>query len=174
MLYPYLYDKKLVGDPSRIKLRSRIGEFFEGGYIFYESSIEHGIIVSDSIAPSTYTWADIGIAGTYADILKGAYNTNLILAGSYPPYPAASFCDTYNHNGYTDWFLPSVNELIELYKVLDKIPTVFPDNLFWSSTQNGNNFDGHWNAWAVRLAGSGNVVSDNEIYDLHVVACRYF
>jgi len=46
---------------------------------------------------------------------------------------AATYCNTLNINGYNDWYLPSIDELIALKNNL--INRVFKYNLYWSSSQ---------------------------------------
>jgi hypothetical protein len=61
--------------------------------------------------PGTWTI----IPGTEQGIGTGRNNTALILAID-PNAPGAKWCVEYSNNGKTDWFLPSVDELTELYR----------------------------------------------------------
>jgi hypothetical protein len=54
------------------------------------------------------------IVGTVEGIGTGRKNTAVILAAD-ANAPAAKACDDYSNNGKTDWFLPSRDELTELY-----------------------------------------------------------
>lgn len=64
----------------------------------------------------------------------GAQNTADILAGCADPDIAARLADNYSLNGFDDWFLPSKDELNELYlqrAVVGNFTTAY----FWSSSE---------------------------------------
>jgi len=63
-------------------------------------------------ASATYVSTDI--TGTATDIGTGRKNTAVILTAD-ANAPAAKACDTYSNGGKTDWFLPSKDELNQLY-----------------------------------------------------------
>ena len=122
-----------------------------GGKIFYYS--EEGFTMTDNdqlchyleAAPSNsfvtkawstkYTRDNVNVAGTEAKIGSGRKNTALILAAD--AAAAADYCKSYRNKsgGKTDWFLPSKNELNELYKNRALAGAVEQD--YWSSTQAG-------------------------------------
>ena len=60
-------------------------------------------------------YANTDIPGTGTAIGTGRKNTAIILATDVNA-SAAKICSQYNNNGKTDWFLPSKDELNELYK----------------------------------------------------------
>ena len=75
----------------------------------------------------------ISIPGTETGIGTGRKNTALILeidAGA----PAAKACDEYSNNGMTDWFLPSKDELNQLF-VNKSYVNNMGFNSYWSSSQ---------------------------------------
>jgi hypothetical protein len=115
-----------------------------GGTIFYRN--ETGFIMADTEDRAHYleaspfipvnrrwSYAAIYIIGTERQIGAGRRNTALILALD-PTAPAALFCENYSNNGLNDWFLPSRDELAQLYT-----ERLLVGNLsslaFWSSTQ---------------------------------------
>jgi hypothetical protein len=72
----------------------------------------------------------------------GLQNTLDMESGCTIPGTAADLCSNFTFNGFSDWFLPSVDELMQLYlnlKVMgiyDFRDSGIPDNFsFWSSTQ---------------------------------------
>lgn len=74
----------------------------------------------------------VGADGTAVG--TGAQNTVDILAGcndSERPPEAAEFADNYVLNGYTDWFLPSLDEVIAMYQS----PYLQSNFAVWSSTE---------------------------------------
>jgi len=73
------------------------------------------------------------VAGTSPAIGTGRHNTVLILAVD-ATAPAALACRNFSNNGLSDWFLPSRDELNQLYRnraVVGNLGTDF----FWSSSQ---------------------------------------
>lgn len=84
-----------------------------GGTVFYVSG---GGLHGMEVAPKTESWAQWGcydefIGGAFGtDVGTGASNTQAIVA-SCGADTAAGIADNYELNGYTDWFLPSRDEL---------------------------------------------------------------
>ena len=115
-----------------------------GGTIFYRS--ETGFTMTDNNSTAHYleaapadmetmfAWASSSfsshnLTGTETAIGTGRKNTAIILTVDYNA-PAANACNDYENNGKTDWFLPSKDELNELYINKDII---------------GNLSGGYWN-----------------------------
>jgi hypothetical protein len=110
-----------------------IGEYFQGGIIFHlwigEDRKEHGLIVSTINLDTNAIWIndceDLGGFGSrstgdfskdkkkyYNYILKdGALNTKMIINQKGHKQSAAKTCVEYSHDGYSDWYLPSLLEL---------------------------------------------------------------
>lgn len=117
-----------------------------GGKIFYHS--EKGFTMTDTgkichyleAAPVDYrelAWASSGftetdIPGTTTAIGAGRKNTALILAVD-PNAPAALACKKYSNNGLNDWFLPSQDELNQLF--LKRSVVGINNDEYWSSSQ---------------------------------------
>ena len=81
----------------------------------------------------------------------GYQNTLDIVASCAEAGTAARICYDLILNGYSDWFLPSVDELHKLYLNRDAIGGfVFNDN-YWSSTEYDN-----FNAWEIGFDLVGN------------------
>lgn len=74
-----------------------------------------------------------GGANTLAIIEQG--NTD-------PALSAAAYADAYEQNGYTDWYLPSKDELFELYEQRDLVGASTVAN-YWTSS--GYDFNTVWN-----------------------------
>jgi len=79
----------------------------------------------------------VGIGGTETKIGAGRKNTALILATD-ANAPAAKTCKDYRGGGLSDWFLPSKDELNELYKNKDLVGNMGTD-WYWSSSQDQSN-----------------------------------
>ena len=95
----------------------------------------------DSFLPWAPNYAD---SPAYGDI-KGAIgtaigtgrkNTKAIIEriNNYSGCPAAYVCNNYNFGGKSDWFLPSYDELKELYKQ-QIVVGIFIQSFYWSSSQ---------------------------------------
>ena len=92
-----------------------IGDFYQGGYIFYLDGNGGGLIAASADQPSA-EWGCSGTAITGADSqTNGAQNTIDILAGCPTPGIAAEICANLFLNGYSDWYLPSERELYFMY-----------------------------------------------------------
>ena len=96
----------------------------------YDANVQHGLIVSSdnllnpnysNINPIGATWGcDASVAGTLTTLGSGAANTALIIASNCATAnTAAKLCDNYsvtvNGTTYSDWFLPSPDELRKFY-----------------------------------------------------------
>ncbi|WP_034261244.1 hypothetical protein [Altibacter lentus] len=96
-----------------------IGDAYQGGIIFYiDSTGEHGLIAATVDLPKA-TWGCIGNTSPIAqnqEIGSGITNTLAILSNCSEPGIAARVASEFDFNGYTDWFLPSINELALLYE----------------------------------------------------------
>ncbi|MCL2804436.1 MAG: DUF1566 domain-containing protein [Treponema sp.] len=86
------------------------------------------------------------VTGTSQIIGSGRNNTALIIAAEKAAYPtntyiyAALACDNYNTATASDWFLPSRNELNELYRQRSYFG--LSSGYFWSSSQSSSS--GAW------------------------------
>jgi len=135
-----------------------------GGTVFYYS--EAGFTMTDNRQvchfleaapidmPKLLQWSshDTSITGTGTAIGSGRRNTALILATD-AAAPAAKACKDYRGGGKTDWFLPSKDELNELYKNRAVVGITGRD--YWSSSQGGLNQYGVRKAWYQVFSGGG-------------------
>jgi len=122
------------------KLSLAIGDTYQGGIIFYLDGNGGGLIT----APSDQSglggraeWAcDIKLTQiiTAAAIGRGSQNTIEIEAGCTTPGTPADICANLILGGYSDWFLPSKDELNEMYKLHKQGLGGFSKNFYWSST----------------------------------------
>lgn len=124
-----------------------IGQSYGGGIIFYiDGSGQHGLIAAPVDQSSSADWLPATTSsGTLVNasgfaIGAGAANTTTIInAQGNTPY-AATICRLYyNGGGFTDWHLPSLFELNQLYLQRTAVGG-FPDLSFgpvyyWSSSE---------------------------------------
>ncbi len=136
-----------------------------GGLIFYDDeddgTDDYGFRYLEA-APASTEWIgkrwggygtdingdDSTIAPELDGIGDGASNTAAIVAefGTTEPYEgksdyAARLADDLEHNGYTDWFLPSKDELDLMYQNLHQQGLGgFAEDLYWSSSEGSSNY----------------------------------
>ena len=135
-------------------------------------------------APANETTSQWGANGTLiADVTTGTNATSITAAsigvgrkdtqiivnhlGTNETNRAAQRCASKSTGGKTDWFLPSLGELNEMYKTKGQtgIPTT---GWFWSSSQDVSNY-----AWSQNFA-SGSQDSSVKNYNTTVRAIRAF
>ena len=135
----------------------QVGDFYQGGIIFYLDGNGGGLIAADSDQFSAQ-WGcyEQSIGGTSSAVGTGAANTTAIVSGCSEAFIAGWFCADLTLGGYTDWFLPSKDELNLMYDNIGPGDELglgnvgdFDDDYYWSSTQSGTSF-----AWAQNFAGS--------------------
>jgi hypothetical protein len=114
-----------------------IGQSYGGGIIFYiDGTGQHGLIVTTSDQSTGAQWGCAGtsIPGTSTSIGTGQANTTLIVNGCTTSGIAARICNDLVLNAYSDWFLPSKDELNQMY-LQKSVIGGFADNPYWSSSE---------------------------------------
>jgi hypothetical protein len=119
-----------------------IGQPYRGGIIFYLDSLKaHGLIALPFDLNHSYNAAKWGCSGvlinTNSAIGTGQSNTTAIVNGCITAGIAARNCDNLVYGVYSDWYLPSLEELSQLY-YRKSILTGFSTNsadVYWSSTE---------------------------------------
>ena len=118
-----------------------VGQSYQGGIIAYiDSTCQHGLIAATEDQSEGLKWFNYPITYPFetgasgAGIGTGLTNTNAIIAAQGSGTYAASIARDYNGGGYTDWFLPSKDELNTLYVNRAAIGG-FTDYSYWSSTE---------------------------------------
>lgn len=149
---------------SILSYAARIGDNYDGGVVFFvDGTGQHGLIaakedVSFSYIDAygageidgAYRWstgqyrvvsrsdfAEKRLSVTSPSIGEGAANTKKILAQFPPavfPKSASAVATAYRGGGYSDWFLPSKEELNQLYLNRAVVGNLAP-NFYWSSTE---------------------------------------
>ena len=148
-----------------------IGQSYGGGIIFYlDHTGEHGLIAAGSDQGSSVQWFNGShevTGATGAGIGKGQTNTAFILSSQGPGSYAASLCDQLVLNGFSDWFLPSKDELDALYLQKAEVGG-FTDDFYWTSTEHGEG-----SAWEQEF-NTGTQYYANKNFPIHVRAIRAF
>jgi len=130
--------KSIVNQPIGSGVLS-IGQSYQGGTIFYlDGSGQHGLIASQTDIPilkwcvgSTYT-----STGAIATALgTGNANTNAIIASQGAGTYAAKACADLVSGGYSDWYLPSADELKLLYTNIAVYAGMNAATRYWTSSE---------------------------------------
>lgn len=117
-----------------------VGYILKPGDIGYNANVQHGLIAAPSDQSTGIAWWN----GTYtitgatdSAMGTGKSNTALIIASQGTGNYAATVCTAYRGGGYTDWYLPSKDELNKLYLNMASIGG-FSGYYYWSSTEYNN------------------------------------
>lgn len=159
-----------------------IGNEFQGGkmaYILesgdpgYDANVQHGLIAATEDQSTIIMWAiaafqSTAVPDTGTALGTGSANTDKIIAqnGAGSTY-AAGLARAYNGGSYTDWYLPSLNELNQLY--LNRVAVGgFADSAYWSSSE-----DSAANSW-VQVFSDGSQLNADKGDGIRVRAVRAF
>jgi len=125
-----------------------------GGIVFYDKgTFSNGwryLEAAPAETEFTAEWGGYGtnVNGTVTEIGTGKRNTEIIV-GQLGISSAAGLCTRLNFVGFTDWFLPSKDELDLMYKNLMLMGWGgFSNNYYWSSSQDNNYY-----AWYQSFSG---------------------
>ncbi|MEI7895881.1 MAG: hypothetical protein WCJ26_02505 [bacterium] len=116
-----------------------IGQTAEGGVIVYvDSSGVHGLAAALQDQGQSDWGCDgtlIGPGAQHFRFMAGDTNTMAIVAGCSQASFAAKKCDTLTLMGYTNWYLPSADEMDSLWVHRSLLSGLVPLAWYWSSTE---------------------------------------
>jgi tetratricopeptide (TPR) repeat protein len=154
----------------------KIGDKYAGGIVFYLSETgKNGLVCTDKDI-GLALWGSretIGADGNEVANGSGMANTKKIVEFARMKNlvnTAGSLCYELNHNGYTDWYLPTLAELRLIYEELYKKNrgNFMSSAKYWSSTEYGT-----FGAWYFNF-GDGSAYGDNYSSSYSVRAIRTF
>jgi tetratricopeptide (TPR) repeat protein len=130
----------------------KIGQKLYGGIIFYiDESGRHGLVAAIEDLQGTYEWGCYRekIDGTNGTAIGTGYqNTmDIVNQGCATENGGITAAEAALHteiNGYNDWYLPSKDELVEMYNTIGNGSSVgdlggFDIAAYWSSSEGSNN-----------------------------------
>ena len=133
-----------------------IGEKFGGGVIFHlyrdSTGTEHGLIIAANYISISTAWDSTPscLAGTCVNVryaestYNGSGNSAAIMNDVNSSLTAAAQCIAYNSGGFTDWYMPSLQELNMLWNNLFDVNRTMESManaqtmrfaVYWSSTE---------------------------------------
>ena len=140
-----------MGTPTEIKGINvpilKIGDAYGGGTIAYilqagdpgyiADNVQRGLIVSSTLVSSGVYWhsADSTSVATNTAIGTGQANTTAIIAAYGAEVNAAEDCDNFVSGAFSDWYLPSKDELNLVYINQKQIGGINSNLAYWSSSQ---------------------------------------
>ena len=160
----------------------KIGDSYAGGilaYILvsgdpgYDANVLHGLIAATSDQSTGIQWYNGSYTTTGAtgySIGTGLSNTNKIITsqGATSTSYAAGLARAYTGGQYTDWYLPSKDEIYKLYLNKTAIGG-FENYYYWSSSENGST-----SVWFQSFGSSGISTTASKFYNYYVRAIRAF
>ena len=127
-------------------ITAEIGDMIEGGYLFYlhESGTKGLVAAMDDLGIYEYGCSNEDFNDASSQVmLSGLQNTIDLLGCStmYGESSGSSACYEYVGSEYTDWFLPSIEELVLIYNNIGQGSVIgniggFENNIYLSSTNN--------------------------------------
>jgi hypothetical protein len=154
-------------------LETAVGDVYQGGVIFYileegdtgyVAGETHGLIAAVADQSSGIQWRNgsyVTTGATGTAVGTGSANTDAIITvqGATETSYAAGLARAYTGGGYTDWFLPSIDELNLMYSNIGQGSSLgnignFADTYYWSSTESD-----YRSAWEQHFS-SGNQYND--------------
>lgn len=156
-----------------------LGESYGGGTVVYVDGTNHGLIASDSWITdgSTsfirwYNGANRALCYTFQSIGYGMSNTTNIISTIGASGVAATLCRAYRGGGYSDWYLPSQDEMGWL--IYCKRMGIFTSGFIsgvpyklWTSTEQGDTY-------AVYYTDGPLIGYEDDYYQNYVRAMRSF
>lgn len=129
-----------------------VGDYAQGGVVFYvDASGQHGKVVYMH-QMGFIRWSEVSSTYNYSrswSPTNGAGNTSAIIQNPNHLISAASLCAEMAYGGYDDWYLPSTEELSDLYDVRTVVDQKLSEiggeplgtNAYWSSLESNSNFE---------------------------------
>ena len=151
----------------------QVGQSFEGGVIAYiDNTGLHGFVVAPNDQSNGVYWhvSNIGVTGASGTSVGTGNNNTINITNMYgSENNAARICFDFVLGGFSDWFLPSKDELYHLY--LNKLNIGgFSNSNYWSSSEEAVNAS----AWNIDFTNGNFNNNAPKFSNYKVRAIRYF
>ena len=119
-----------------------LGQQAYGGLVFYVDSLGvNGLVASTEDLSDNYKWGCYGtsIPGAEGQAIGTGHQNSISIFESCSETTAASATLALELDGYSDWYLPSIDELVEMYTSIGQGGPngnigAFENNFYWSSS----------------------------------------
>jgi hypothetical protein len=144
-----------------------------GGYVFYNDGNSGGLVAAKVDQSTTQIWSNITnvLVTTGTAIGTGQANTIAIIGQTGHTTSAAKLCYDYDDGTYSDWFLPSKDEMNLVYlNLIARGTGNFASMFYWTSSENDSN-----DAWIYEPMNPPIFCAAKNFVDfMHVRAVRAF
>ena len=143
----------LTSCSSSVEPIKAVGELYGGGIIaamWTQDGVQHGIILALTDQSVGRSWSNVAekeVGAVARNRADGLANSLAITAQPGHLNSAAKICLDYSVDGFSDWYLPAIEELERVYEnreVINAALAVIPGATevpksagYWSSTENG-------------------------------------
>lgn len=160
-----------------------VGDNYLGGVVAYVcqsgdpgyvSGECHGVIATIDDHSTGIAW-DAGTRvniSTSSNLMTGTSNTSAIISGQGAGSYAAQVCSDLTTGGYSDWVLPSQDDLQKINLNYLAVGGLTYNSEYWSSTQ--STYDVPNRAMGVQITGISNSITAPKSYTYRVRPVRYF
>ena len=126
-----------------------VAYILQDGDVGYDATTPHGIIAATVDQSTSTAWASTGTLtrlNNGTGLGTGFANTNRIIE-AHGINNAAEIAAEYNGGGYSDWYLPSQEEIRKLYGIRNSINF---SGFYWTSSEAATSYNPASNAIYVR------------------------